>query len=279
MHDIQPHLEVAVAVHRSFFPSAIPLALVAIALAACSDSTGSTGDAGVRFNVASRATAIPEAPAGSFAGRSMPVTLTDGTNTLIVERVQIVLREVELERVSDAGCASGSASGDDDACEKLEVGPFLLDVPLGVGATTQFTIAVDTGHYREVEFEVHKASDDDDEDAAFIAANPDFEDVSIRVTGTYNGTAFTYLTDLNAEQELALNPTLVVTEAGATDLTLLVDVDRWFRTGGGTLIDPATANDGQANEDVVANNIEASFAAFEDHDRNGRDDHGGSTDD
>ena len=40
----------------------------------------------------------------------------------------------------------------------------------------------------------------------------------------------------------------------------------------GTLLDPASANEGGANESVVENNIENSIDAFEDDDRDGDDD-------
>jgi len=140
------------------------------------------------------------------------------------------------------------------------------------------TVEADTGTYGELEFEIHKPEDDGDaNDAAFLAAHPDFRRISIRVTGTYNGTPFTYTTDLGEEQERALVPPLSISTAAATDLTLFVDVDDWFRTGAGTLVDPATANEGGQNESLVENNIENSIDAFEDDDRDGS--HDGSDDD
>jgi hypothetical protein len=51
-------------------------------------------------------------------------------------------------------------------------------------------------------------------------------------------------------------------------------VDSWFRRGDGSLVDPATANKGGANEDLVEENIERSIEGFEDDDRDGRDDSG-----
>jgi hypothetical protein len=40
------------------------------------------------------------------------------------------------------------------------------------------------------------------------------------------------------------------------------------------LIDPATANSGGANAELVSSNIARSFVAFRDDDRDGRDDDG-----
>jgi hypothetical protein len=61
-------------------------------------------------------------------------------------------------------------------------------------------------------------------------------------------------------------------ETSATDLTLFLDLDKWFRDSGGTLIDPASANSGQPNQGIVEQNIKSSLDAFEDENHDGRDD-------
>jgi hypothetical protein len=53
-----------------------------------------------------------------------------------------------------------------------------------------------------------------------------------------------------------------------------VDLTNWFKTSSGALIDPATANAGGANAELVSANIARSFVAFRDDDRDGRDDDG-----
>jgi hypothetical protein len=95
------------------------------------------------------------------------------------------------------------------------------------------------------------------------------------VTGTYNGHGFSYTTDLDAQEEIELSPPLVTAESAATDLTLFVDLDRWFRDGAGNLVDPETANAGNANEILVESNIRTTLHAFEDKNEDGADDHGG----
>lgn len=271
-------------------------ATAGVFLAACGDS-GTSGGNGpgttpvVRFNLAARPAT---AGAARMASLAEPYTVTDASgNTLTFEKVEMVLREIELKRADrDVVCGDDDSSSDDDGnddssnsfsdddCEELEFGPVLIDLPLGGGAAQVFTVEVAAGTYDELEFEVHKPEDDDDaDDAAFLAAHPDFRRISIRVTGTYNGTPFTYTSDLEAEQERDLVPPLTLSTASATDLTLFVDVDTWFRTGGGTLVDPATANAGGQNEGLVENNIENSIDAFEDDDRDGDDDDDDGDDD
>jgi hypothetical protein len=267
-------------------------------LSACGDS-GSSGDNGngpvttpvVSFNLAARPVTTGAARLASLAE---PYTITDASgNTLTFEKVEMVLREIELKRADrDVVCGEDDRNSDDDSnddssdsssaddCEELEFGPVLVDLPLGGGAAQVFTVEVAAGTYDELEFEIHKPEDDGDaDDAAFLAAHPDFRRISIRVTGSYNGTPFTYTTDLSEEQERALVPPLSLSTATTTDLTLLIDVNTWFRTAAGTLLDPASANEGGPNESLVENNIENSIDAFEDDDRDGDDDDDDDDDD
>ena len=190
----------------------------------------------------------------------------------MVTSVQLVLRQIELERTSPAVVCDTSAAVE-DSCEELKLGATLLDLPLGAGAQHDFTVAIDTGSYSKVKFEIYKPSSGDD--SAFVAQNPGFEGVSVQMTGTYNGTAFTYTSDLDVEQEYSFNPPLTVTEAAGANITLFVDLNSWFlnQTADG-LIDPLTANGGGTFEGEVKSNIESSFNAFEDDNHDGEDDHG-----
>ncbi len=251
------------------------ISAMALLASGCGDAGNSpTTDPQVSFNLATRsaaAAALAAAPSLSVAASE---SFTDGTNTLVLDRVDLVLREIELKR-SEATVDCGD-SPEGDGCEKLELGPILLGLPLGsAGAARAFSVTIAPGTYSEVEFEIHKPSASDD--AAFLQANPDLAGVSIHVTGSYNGAPFDFVSDLEAKQEIHLATPLVITETAATDVTLFVDLDTWFRDAGGTLIDPATAAKSQANENLVKENIQRGLNAFEDHDRDGADDHGGDS--
>jgi len=240
------------------------LLTVAGALAACDSSGPSSTGSQVQFNIATRA-ATAAAPVAGFA--SAPVSFADSTDTLVIDQVQMVVREVELKRTdatSDSTC-----TGEHDGCEELESGPFLLDLPLSTGATTVLTVPVTPGTYSELEFKVHAPSSDSGD--AFLALHPDFAGVSIRVTGSWNGTPFTYEAGVRAKQELEIQPPLTVTDSSNADFTLFIDIGSWFRSAG-KLIDPSTANAGGANEELVNSNIVRSFNAFEDENHNGCDD-------
>lgn len=240
-------------------------AACALAVAACSDSNGTGPDGRSQVSL-SLATEPATAP-----GLSLDQTVTIGENTLVLTSAQLVLKEIEFERAeSSANCADDLPDAEDD-CEELEVGPVLVDLPLGAGVAQEFMVAVDTGHYDELELVIHKPEDGGDAaDQAFLAAHPDFAGVSIRVTGTFNGTPFTYETDLDVEQEHDLVPPLVVAESGTANVTLMVDVSTWFLNEAKTaLVDPATANVGGENEGIVKENIKQSVEAFEDDDSDG----------
>src|SRR4051812_32918224 len=112
---------------RSSFGTAAALATLA-SVAACSDAGGPSSGGQVNFNLATKPAAASAASSGAVAAAFVgtPETYSDGTNTLVIDRVQLVLREIELKRAETVSCGDGSGH---DACERLEVGPILLDLP------------------------------------------------------------------------------------------------------------------------------------------------------
>ncbi len=248
-----------------------PALTIALALfwMACSDGAGPGGQPGISLSFATGTSAA--APAPGFFASVMADTLTDGLeNELILDTAQVVLREIELERTETEACDS---SAENDDCEEFEAGPVLVDLPLDGGTETLVTIGAPPGSYDEIEFEIHKVSNDDPQDADFRAQYPHMVGKSIRVTGTFNGEPFTYETDLDVEQEYDLDPPLMVDGSGSANVTVLMDISMWFVDGSGNLIDPRTANQGGENEGVVKENIKRSVEAFEDDDYDGDDDH------
>lgn len=235
-------------------------------LAACSDSTTGT----LRFSLTSSQGAGSVSNVAA-AGDSTVITL--GNDSIIVRSAELVLREVELKRSDVTSCDATMGNGD---CEEFETGATLVSLPLGSTAiATEVSVNAPPGTYDALEFKIHKPSSGDD--AAFIAVHPDFANISIRVMGTYSqaGTrsAFTFTSDIDQSQESSLVPPLTVAEGQAANVTLRVDISGWFLNGAKTaLVDPASANGGQPNQGVVANNIQASFKAFEDDNHAGLED-------
>ena len=242
--------------------------IAAVASAACNDTTGTEelrSNVSVSFSTQSAAAPTPTAPFAAATALLLDDTLTSGSDTLIITRAQIVLREIELKQVSSVDC---DIEPEPVECESVEVGPVLVDLPLTPGAQRKFTVNLPMGTFTQIDFEIHKVGDDP-EDQAFVQANPDFLDKSIRVQGTFNGQQFTFESDLNVDQELALVPALIVTEGVSTNVTVRVDLATWFRSLAGGLVDPASGNKGEPNENLIKDNIKDSLEAFEDRDEDG----------
>ena len=238
------------------------LGLLLGAAVACSDSTGPEDQGTVVLQLATTGTG------STTAGLAIPVTV--GGNTLIVEDVQLVARKIRLEQ-DDGNCSNDDPNEDveeeeneDEECPVLKLGPLLLDPPIGEGVVPEFTVTVPAGTYEGFQMQIHKPSNHNG-DAALVAQHPEFAGVSIKVTGTWNGTPFTFTTDLTTVIEVEFDTPLVIEAEGETAMTLVLDVSDWFLAqGGAALINPLTLT--QQTRSQIELNIRQSFHAFEDED-------------
>lgn len=254
--------------------NATTLIAAALMLSACEDGTApgfdGAGSATLSFTVPTQA----PSPSTRFGGPS-PVVVTDAQGrTLDVQRIQVVMEELQLKRSLHDTCIE-----DDDACEYFEIGPVLIDLPVEGGVITPFDTPIPADIYEELELEIDDA-DDDGGSAAFFAANPGWpREASIRIVGTFDANdgagpqAFDVFLDVSAEIERELVPPLVITESSQeVNVTVLVDVASWFRDSAGNLLDPRALTASGDMLSLVEDNIEESFDAFEDDDRDGDDD-------
>ena len=192
--------------------------------------------------------------AGPPATRAMARSALTVANGIVLNRVRIVIRKVELEK-------AGTLEMDEVAS-----GPYLLDLSgasLDSGSVakvleTSFT----PGTYSEIKLEIHKPENGEvgvnGDLTAMIAAN-----ASIIADGTIDGAAFSFTTAVSAEQQFEGN---LVLSAGS-NLTLNVDPSTWF-TSSGARLDPRT----ESNRPQIESNIESSFKAFKDDDEDGVED-------
>lgn len=226
-------------------------------LTAC-DGIGNPSLADGQGRVMLSVVADPSASPAAAATDSIAV----GRDVLAISRIEIVLSEIELEFAGRGYCRDDDDDDDDD-CDEIEIGPFLVDLPLGGGPRRPIPLPVPAGRYDEIEFEIGRVERDNRRNRAFLAEHPDLARVSIRVSGTFNGVAFTWTTSQRAKQEIELRRPIVVADGATTDLTLAVDYRRWFQRNG-RLIDPATALPGGPNEGIIRDNVRRSFRAFDD---------------
>lgn len=192
------------------------------------------------------------------------ITVTIGSNTVIVTKAQVVIRKMELTQSSATTCPDDDQEHAD--CNEVKLGPTLVDIPLTATASTAITTAVPQGTYNKVEFQIHRPTNNNT-DAQFVATNPNFANASIRLEGTFNGSPFVFTSAISQSMELNF-ATPVVIDADNKNITIAVDLSSWFKVNG-QVINPSTANPGQPNESAVSQNIKASLHAFEDDDKNG----------
>ena len=239
---------------------------LAIAFSLVLGACNSTGPTQLRDVAVSFTATTPTATAALFDGAE-----STAANALVLTSVEIVLREIELERSDVTDC--DLLGENDDGCETFEAGPVLVSVPVDGSVSQEFSIGIPAGSYNEIEFDIHKVSSGDEADAQFLVQNPAFEDLSIRVVGTFDGQDFVFETDLNVEQELSLFPPLVIGESTvSTNITIAVGLDSWFLDANGQPVNPATGNKDGVNENLIKENIENSIEAFEDKNRDGNND-------
>jgi hypothetical protein len=282
-------------------PARAVLATATVAmLAACADGTApnAAGQVGVGFQLAtsSLSAAALSAAGGVTTNTGVTVNATDaglriarGSDVIVVTKAQLVVRDVKLKTAvatctddDDAnrdiaadkrsGSSAGSRASDDDAeCPTIQVGPFLVDMPVSGADAGRVSVAVPEGTYSRVRLTIHKVTSGDAADLAFQKANPDFRDISVRLVGTYNGKPFTFVNDLEAQLTVPLTAPLTI-KAGGDNVTVTLDLAPWFANPTGGLYNPADANVSGTIRSRVQNAMRAAFRAFRDTNRDGRED-------
>jgi hypothetical protein len=256
---------------------------LSVVLAACSRS-GSKGLA-----VRARASATQTTATNTATG-------LDLQNGIVLTRVRIVVRAVEVEGGETAGkgtCsapttpATGSAtttgtsgsvadtSADDPECEnELAFGPFLVDLQgaeLTGGVHPQFNVDVPAATYEELKFKIGLVTADQAAAAPVAGQQAGLAELaglgaSIAIDGTVDGVAFpTFTAALSAKQER--DGSVTVTADKAVSLTLDVDANGWFGGTGTARLDPTAAN-----QAAIVANIQASIRLVHDEDEDGKDD-------
>ncbi len=267
MVDTSPFGEVRM-IDLSRVRGALWLAPVALTLTAC-DATAPKTSQPVSLSVTTKGASGVAVPAGS--GMSAAIQIGSGANSLTINQAQVVLARIEL---STAG--SCAATGEDDDCAELQLGPTLVDLP--VDATTQVMledVAIPAGTYSGVQAKLDAVQPDDDEPgaSAFLAAHPDFQGISVKVTGVFTDASstthdFTFTSEIDAEMAMRFEPPVTLA-SDTKNFTIAVDIASWFKDASGAVIDPTDP----ANAQAIARNILRSGRVFEDNDHDGVDDH------
>jgi len=216
------------------------------------------------------------------ANRVAADLVVGAADELVLQRVQLVLRKIELDRTGTADCV-GEIENDDDngaddhsgpreeGCEEVIRDPILIDVPVDDALHPVITVPLPAGTFSELEAKLAPARETSTQ---FNATNPDLVGNSVRVVGTFKGTPFVFRSRVRAKLEMEFDPPLVIDET-TKNATISLDVRKWFLNSSGALIDPSAAPAGSSNLLQIENNIRRSFHAFEDDDERGEDHHEG----
>jgi hypothetical protein len=237
-------------------------------LAACSSDLAGTNRQPVRLSFT---TYVANAPAAGI--RVSPDLAVGVAGDLILTKVQVVVGKIELNENDQTNCvAEIEASGDDHAdvgqeCEDVSRDPVLIDIPVDAAVHSVVNVPLAKGTYTKLEAKLEPARDN----ATAYAANQNLVGKSVRVEGTYKGTAFVFTSAVRAGLEMEFNPPLVI-DATTQNATVTLDVAKWFLDGSGAVIDPNTATAGSSALQTIEDNIRRSFHAFEDNNESGTDD-------
>lgn len=274
---------------------------VAGAFGACSSHGG--GNVALNARTGPTATADDGGMGDAGMGDGGTAAGVDLGNGIVVERIRILVRKLEMDVVAttgdgglaqgdggmdDGGLSMGDAGHDDDldgddhdgenddgdhGGGDVVRGPFLIDLsgaPLASGVHEAFDSDVPAGTYHEVCFDVNTISKpmtsaDGGTDPGL--AGMQALHASIVADGTIDGQAFEFTTPFEVAQ---CHRGTVTVGSGTTNLTFDVDYRGWFTGDNGERLDPNAPMDrGQ-----ILQNIRCSIRIFPDKDRDGHSDDG-----
>ncbi len=175
-------------------------------------------------------------------------------DTVIIESAKLLLKSIKFKT-------------DVEDSLDYKVGPFIVNLDLNGGITQIAANDIPNGIYDEIKFKIHKPEDNSAvSDTDFVAGPSSDQRFSIVIRGTYNGTPFLYRSKKDIEQELEINPPLVVTDStNDVNATLLVAPAGWFMKDG-LYLDPSN----ESNREDIDDNIKRSFKkAMKDNDHDG----------
>ena len=138
-----------------------PFCIVAtsLGLAACADTTRPGAEMPMSVSFSTGATAGASF-SRSAVSPSFDVTTTQGTNTLVITKAQLVVARMELAQVG-ATCSSTEAAGDDERddherseCAELTLTPTIVDLPVNDAVVSTLAVTIPAGTYTALEAKI-----------------------------------------------------------------------------------------------------------------------------
>ncbi len=204
---------------------------------------------------------------------SSQIVVALGKDTIFLHRVRMVLAELAIAP-SVANECEAEEGEDNPPCVEFDEHPVVIELPLDRAAVHRDTKPAPATSYNLFQVVIHRPTL---ADTALLQAHPDFRDASVRAEGVYSRAGkraqFSFVSDFSEQEEISLEPALVVPAAESLRVTLRVDVGSWFRSADGKqLVDPRTTALGGPNHHLLRDHIRTSIRAFRDQNGDGEDD-------
>ena len=252
----------------------VPCAIAALVLAVGGRRERGPAPGAIVLQISARHPSGDPAPAAAPAGRPAPRAplvygdsfVAQGRDTIFLRRVRLVLMEMAIAPSVSNECEEEEGE-DNPPCVDFHEDPFVLEVPLGRGSVRSSAESAPATEYNLFQLIIH--TPDSGKDAALLRAHPDLAGASVRVDGVVSHGGkhrdFVFVTPFTEQEEIALEPAVVVPSRDTLRITLHVDVGSWFTSGDHrTLLDPASAAAGEPNEHIVKDNIRTSLQVLRD---------------
>jgi len=187
-------------------------------------------------------------------------------NSIQVESVEFLVQGLQLHR-----SVASRGIGQDSVAFRSE--PLVIALKNSSLPRVLYTSAVPIGTYNRLSFEVDRPA------SQTALTSGDVENISglngrfsIVVDGLFQGTAFSYRSTSFLYSNVLFGEKLVLDglTPGPINITLQVDLDRWFTGSDGSVLSPS--DDSRANRSAIEKTIEDSFRLFRDTNSNGRPD-------
>jgi hypothetical protein len=239
--------------HQVLSSRGAALAAIAVSFAsACSDATS------IENRPPSELAFTTRSDVSSSSALASTIPITKDGHTLDLTDVTVVVDRASLKRDRTDVCRSDDDDDHDRKghfgffnCGEVRIGPTIVDLPLDGSLVTLPGNAIPAGTYREIGVRVSM----------------------VRLQGTYDTKAFDVTVPVNAKASVDFETPLVVVDTVPVAVTVNLPVDTWLVASDSSLVDPTKLLTTPSLMAGVRKRISSSIRAFEDRDRDGRDDH------
>lgn len=173
-------------------------------------------------------------------------------SSVTVTSAEVVIGRIRFKSVADS-----------DSLDFRTDVPTIVDLQLDNSVQNLGSIDVPPGTYDETRFRIEKL---DSAGGDLYTANPDLQDLTVRVAGYVDGIAdssFVWTADFMEDQVHEFLPVTIA--AGDTvNLVFEFDIASWFVADGGGTLDPREALISGSVQSEIENNIKAAFKVARD---------------